>query len=576
VNGYLFITPGAITQLRAHAIAYSASSYLSPDGSLYSSFQTQVPGFAAWFAELREQPNLAPQVGDTFWMPLRPEHPPHGVVVVVSTGGGPTTEDKAALAVRAALRTATERLRALGKTERLLIALPAFRVGKGGDRQHVLRSALAQVKAALDTLADLDNVDAVFITYTPTVYQVFLEARRQALSPPAAVPLRYPALEVALQARECVLFVGAGLSRGTGLPDWGQLIDQLAGELGLDHKGLDYLDLAQWYRERFGPDRLADVIRRTFSDPRHAPLPTLSQYLLMSLPIRHVLTTNYDELLEQTLTALKRYPIKVVHQADVARTGQGEGVYVVKLHGDAAAPEEVVLSRDDYDEFFHRRPAMALLLEGLLLNQTFFFVGYSLRDPNFRQIYSRIARMLRDAARPAFATSFELSGDKGFYLAEQWRKKQLQLIGIPGATQEEQEQQFVRFLDGLAERVALEAPRLFLAPDVAASPPLARLRKLLVEDVARELVIVCRNQLTGPNAAGDVRYLAQVLAFLNDQSWRPEPRHGSDLCRLWEKLAAAANDPREQRRLLIAALACTEAFADVERLHRKLRELDKR
>jgi hypothetical protein len=28
-----------------------------------------------------------------------------------------------------------------------------------------------------------------------------------------------------------------------------------------------------------------------------------------------------------------------------------------------------VLCRDDYDEFFERRPAMALLLEGLMLNR---------------------------------------------------------------------------------------------------------------------------------------------------------------------------------------------------------------
>ena len=143
------------------------------------------------------------------------------------------------------------------------------------------------------------------------------------------------------------------------------------------------------------------------------PLPTLAHYLLLSLPIRLVLTTNYDDLLENALTALKRYPVKVVKQRDVAGIRTGQGAYVVKLHGDAATAEEIVLCRDDYDEFFERRPAMALLLEGLLLNRTFFFVGYGLRDPNFRQIYSRIARMLQappgprspPASRPAANTS---------------------------------------------------------------------------------------------------------------------------------------------------------------------------
>src|SRR5205823_6157671 len=84
--------------------------------------------------------------------------------------------------------------------------------------------------------------------------------------------------------------------------------------------------------------------------------PAPAHYLLLSLPFRLIITTNYDDLLERALIALKRHPIKVVRQEDVARTGQGDGVFVVKLHGDAAEPEGVVLARDDYDEFFQARP----------------------------------------------------------------------------------------------------------------------------------------------------------------------------------------------------------------------------
>jgi len=577
VNNHLFVAPGGITQVRADALAYSASSYLGQDGSLYSSFQAQVPGFEAWFSHLRREQGDNNKVGDSFWMPLSPTQPPHGVVVAVSTGSGSGSDEKPRLAVRAALTRAVRELRALGRSDRLLIALPAFRVGRGGDRQRRLLSARIQVEAALETLAGLDQVDAVFVTYTPTLYQIFLEARRYALGTAAAVPNtpeRYPALEDALLARECVLFIGAGLSHGTGLPDWSELIARLAGDLGVKSQGLDYLDLAQWYRERFGSRRLAEVIQQTYGQP--GALPTLAHYLLLSLPVRVIITTNYDELLEMTLTALKRYPVKVVQQRDVARIRAGQGTYVMKLHGDAASAEEIVLCRDDYDEFFERRPAMALLLEGLLLNQTFFFVGYSLRDPNFRQIYSRIARMLRDAARPAFATSFETASEHGGYLTQQWREKQLHLITIAGKTPAEQQHQFLRFLDGLAERVTLRTPGLFLAPDVAASPPLARMRKLLVEDVGRELEQVCQRRLAGPGVGADVRHLAEVLSFLTDRGWKPEPRQGWDLCRLWEHLAVQAPDPAEQRRLLIQALGHTEALADVQRIRAKLEAIRER
>ena len=572
MKGHLFIVPGDLTQLSAHAIAYSASNALGRDGSLYSAFATNVPGFAAWYDRQRPKQGQLREVGDSFWMPLDTGQMPLGVVTVVSTGGPASTEDKASIAVRAALTTAFRELRAVrGDAEHLLIALPAFRMGKGGDRRQRLRSARAQIAAARDFLAQHDGADVAFIPYTTPLYQIFLEARREGHDPPPADAERYLDLEQALLARQCVVFVGAGLSSGAGLPDWNSLVRRLSDDLGIRwSERHNYLDLAQWYRERFGPERLAAVLRDTYTTTAH---PTLAHYLLMSLPLRHVITTNYDDLLERALSALKRHPVKVIQQADVARTGQDD-VFVVKLHGDAALSEEIVLTRDDYDEFFQRRPAMALLLEGLLLNQTFFFVGYGLRDPNFRQIHGRIVRMLREAQRPAFATTFEASGDNGPYLIEQWRKKQLRLLRIAGESLAEQQHAFLRFLDDLAGRVSLQMPQLFLAPEVQVSHDLARLRKLLIEEVGSEMEAVAQRDLSGPSAWQDVRYLAEVLEFLTAHGWRPGK--GLDLCRLWERLAAQAPAASERRRLLIAALGAAEAFVDVERIRQQLAKLERK
>jgi hypothetical protein len=571
LKGHLFIAPGDLTQLSAHVIAYSASNALGRDGNLYSAFAANVPGFADWYARLPRGPKQLHDVGEAFWMPLDTGRMPRGVVTVVSTGGAATTEDKAAIAVRAALAIAVRELRAVhGEAELLLIALPAFRMGKGGDRRQRLRSARAQISAARDFLAGHDDVDIAFIPYTMPLYQIYLEARREVLGPLAPTPERHAALEQALLARECVLFVGAGLSSAAGLPDWNSLIRRLSDDLGIRwSERHNYLDLAQWYRERFGPEKLAAVLRDTYTTAAH---PTLAHYLLMSLPLRHVITTNYDDLLERALIGLKRHPVKVLRQADVARTG-GDDVFVVKLHGDAASGDETILTRDDYDEFFQRRPAMALLLEGLLLNQTFFFVGYGLRDPNFRQIHGRIVRMLREAQRPAFATTFETSGDNGPYLIEQWRNKQLRLISIPGATLSEQKHTFLRFLDELADGVASRRPQLFLAPEVQVSHELTRLRKLLIEEIGAEMEAFVQRDPSGPAARQSVRYLAEVLAFLTAHGWRPS--RGLDLCRLWEHLAAQAAERSEQRRLLIAALGAAEAFVDVERIRGKLVEMER-
>jgi hypothetical protein len=561
MNGHIYIAPGDITQVSADAIAYSASTYLGRDGNLCSSFEENVPGFAGWYGNLRSSQNIPVELGTTFWMDLSRDSKPFGVVVVVSAGGG-EEPDKAGLAVRSAINTAVKHLREdLGRKDHLLIALPAFRVGRGGDHRQRLRSARLQLKAASAALGDHPDIDVAFLTYTPALYRIFLEARRELLGPPPAAVPPFPALVQALRSRACVLFVGAGLSTGAGLPGWNQLIEQLARELKVDPAvRVDHLDLAQWYHETFGKERLGELLKATFGGKGK---PTLAHYLLLGLPLRHVITTNYDHLLEQTLHALKRHPMLVVRQEDVVHTG-GPGVYVVKLHGDAHQPDEIVLSREDYQTFFENRPAMALLLEGLLLNQTFFFVGYSLRDMNFQQIFSRIARMLSEARRPAFATSFEARGTIADYLRKQWQEQQLELISIPGNDKAEQERHFLRFLDRLADEVTLQAAPLVLAPDVPVSRALLDLRHLLGQ-VGEEVESLGQVKVSEE----EVLFLGEVLAFLTEHGWRPS-RGGHALCALWEALAERSRDAATRRRMLTAALSSAETFTDAKRLRERL------
>jgi hypothetical protein len=560
MTGHVFIAPGDITQLSADAIAFSSSNALAGNGNLYSSFVANVPGFAGWYRQLGREAKGPLAVGATFWHALPGPGKPQGVVVVVSTGGGPPgDEDKAGLAVRGAIARAVRELRQAGRTGRLLVALPAFRVGMGGDRRQRLRSARAQLRAAGECLGEHADVDIAFLTYTQSLYRIFLEARRETAGPGGGDVLSYPELVRALRDGTAVLFVGAGLSSGAGLPGWDQLIGRLRAELGVAAAAeVDHLDLAQWYRERFGKQRLAELLGETFGG---AGRPTLAHYLLLAPPVRHVITTNYDHLLEQTLTALKRHPLPVVTQEDVVHTG-GDGVYVVKLHGDAGRPEKIVLSRDDYHTFFEDRPAMALLLEGLLLNRTFFFVGYSLRDPNFQLLFSRIARMLSRARRPAFATSFEARENVADYMRQQWHHQGLELISVPGATPDEQKLHFVRFLDRLAEEATLQAPPLVLAADVPPPQGLDRLRRLL-QQAGEEVEALGRAGVGEKEAV----FLAEVLRFLTAHGWRPHGAAG--LSQLWEELARQA-PPGERRPMLVAALQGAEAFADVERVRKGL------
>jgi hypothetical protein len=98
----------------------------------------------------------------------------------------------------------------------------------------------------------------------------------------------------------------------------------------------------------------------------------------------------------------------------------------------------------------------------------------------------------------------------------------------------------------------------------------------LLDRIGPELEATARRDLSADGAWPEVRYLADMLGFMTNQGWRPSPRHGLQLCQLWEHLAAHAPDKLERRRLLIAALATTEDFADVQRIRRQLEDLEKK
>jgi hypothetical protein len=573
VDGHIFVVNGDLTQLTAHAVAYSTSTSLQPDGNLYPAFARQVPDFARQFAEL---PRPC-QVGDSFWLPLPGDDLPRGIVVVASAGGGDalSRDQKARLAVRHSLETAISELRKLYPAPvPLTIALPTFRQGMGGDRSIRLESARVQLTTAAEVLRDHPGVDVAFVPFTVDGYRIFLQARSDlGLAGPCPVePSAVGGLLAALRDGCCVLFIGAGVSSGAGLPGWKKLVEQLATDLGVpadEREDLDYyLDLAQWYVEKNKHDKLVRLIGRLFGGAQGRP--TLAHYLLTSLPVRVVITTNYDDLLERALTAQRQHSVVVVDQKEVARTGQANGVCVVKLHGDAGREQGIVLSRDDFDAFFRKRPAMALLLEGLLLNQTFLFVGYGLKDPNFRQIYSRIADMLEGARRQAFAVTVEAGSATDSFLSKQWERKGLHLLAMPGASAEERIRASVQFLDWLADQATQQAQDLFLARDVPGTGPLEPLRRKLIDDVGREVEQRCQ----AISGAEEARHLAEVLAFLTDHGWRPEPRSKRALWQLWESLADGFEDVAGKRRMLIAALRHAERADVDEHLRKRLAELE--
>ena len=237
MDARIYLCQGDITRLSAHAVVLSTSTSAHGNGMLQSAFESRFEGFATQFRRLRHQwsASHAP-IGEAVWLPLtaNSEIKPGGVAVVAAAGGRwqlVTDRDwKADAAVAGALRCAIENARLLYPNQRLLIALPTLRIGSGGSANIRMIAARSQIQAARETLKNQNDVDCVFVAYTPEDYQVFLEARRREKAAPTP---RFPPpddLSEAIASGRCVPFVGAGLSQSCGLPDWKSLVETMAAE----------------------------------------------------------------------------------------------------------------------------------------------------------------------------------------------------------------------------------------------------------------------------------------------------------------------------------------------------------
>jgi O-acetyl-ADP-ribose deacetylase (regulator of RNase III) len=561
-ENHIFITPGDITYFAADVIVCTTDSFFSR-GLMHEAFERAIPGFAEEYHKAYVKRQGVLEVGEPSWLPISGCGRLQGVVLVQGASAGPPfTLER--IAVESAIACARSHLQPPADDNlRPLIAFPFIGTGLGGTPPALhLETARVQIAAArrkLDDEAIAGMLDVAFIGYTPDSLAVLARARRDVVGepqPPLPVPDR---LLDDLRAGEVVLFVGAGVSKGAGLYDWNDLIRRLGDELCIPEKQREktsHLDIAQWYREEEGGNaRLEEIIRSEFG--RKSSRPTLAHYLLTSLPVRTFFTTNYDDLLGQSLEALKFWPVRITEEGDIPRTGSREDTFVVHLHGHVDRPHDVVLSRSDFDSYFKDRPAFAAILKSLLLNHTFFFVGYGLGDPNFWQIYNEISHILPQKRRRAYATAFARDGRIDELTARQLKNSNLEVLRLTASGKLNAADQFLRLLDFLCDRVVA-----------------GRQHDLFLRQQSDEQASLADALCAAFNAIPDAHIKAILLEFLTRYGWRPW--HPQWLSRWWFELAhlLPPGDAPLRRRLLLASLRTAEEMNDVQRAREALAELD--
>ena len=201
-------------------------------------------------------------------------------------------------------------------------------------------------------------------------------------------------------------FLGAGISRSEGLPDWNGLLFSIMRKVTgrkitendfnsiLKANGDSSIIMGRYIRSLYGSNNtIEDDIHQILYKNREVgniqskTIVTICDIIKNNRDkVRSVVTYNYDDLIEQQLSNIG------IDAASIFDTHEPDSRFpVYHVHGildhKRMKSSRIVLSEDDYHEQY-RRPFLWSNVEQLhaLQNHNCFFIGLSMMDPNLRRL----------------------------------------------------------------------------------------------------------------------------------------------------------------------------------------------
>jgi hypothetical protein len=235
---------------------------------------------------------------------------------------------------------------------------------------------------------------------------------------------------------ECVPVIGAGFSmnailpQGCRMPLWNDLGIEIAGKMNITYSGDAKRMLSQYCHtcSKFEMIRsLRDSLHIRTARPGSAHLE------FAKLPFVQVLTTNLDFLLERAYDNCGRPYLPIVDEDLLPFRPVDNEVRLIKMHGDLHHPNSLVITEEDYSKFQIRRERIFQEIIHLMVNHSLLFIGYSIDDPDFQQIWGIVDEQFKSMRRPAYAILLGASETK---INEYQRRGVTKVISFPASQDE--------------------------------------------------------------------------------------------------------------------------------------------
>ncbi len=435
MSGHVFIIQGDLTKLSCDAWLMPCDSSIDIQPHWISDIS------AEWFPES----SLLSDLKDGGERSVRVENWPYNdsLPFLTNTGGFENSnlqwyaEGVTSFLEKAIGHVKEEGFKSPCKREKPVVAIPIIGIGAGGasERAGQIVEALLPVMYEKAKRNDVDIAlvikDAVAYSAAQSVRRKFQNKSVNLWPDELSETLQKESLRLAGIAKrgDLVLFLGAGVSAGAGVPLWNELLGNLAKSANIfkedsdreAFKDLDLLDKARLISIRLeqNNNKIGEIVARLISKYKYS---SINHMILSSLPVSEVITTNYDQLFENTSAAIdKEFRILPYQPAKSAER------WFLKMHGCISKPDDIVLTRSDYLGYNEQRSALRGIVQAMLITKHLLFIGFSLTDDNFHIIIEDVRNAmsidLDQTAinnRHSFGTSLTLTSNPLF--EELWSK----------------------------------------------------------------------------------------------------------------------------------------------------------
>ncbi|MEO8035646.1 MAG: SIR2 family protein [Acidobacteriota bacterium] len=226
-----------------------------------------------------------------------------------------------------------------------------------------------------------------------------------------------------------VIFIGSGMGREASPPiaTAEDLAEEVCKELNIKRNGENLSELLQYLKNTFSESD-AELVRWLQKKLLHdVAAPTCTHRLILELPTREFLTTNYDHLLSMAATEMDGLSLRLIEHPKDWPDGAvplSDAAHLGLIHGSFGG-RALVATTDDYIDHYKKFGRKWLsVLEGIFRRRVVVFIGYSMRD--FTTWTSYISTRLRYGRE--MRGHYMVAPVTGSHIVDYWRRYGQQFI----------------------------------------------------------------------------------------------------------------------------------------------------